>query len=71
MSRKDLFKDKTYDDITKLMVKCKCGSSTTIANKKGYRVCKRCKNLVFVNIHIEHQYRKDEFKKRLRRKLNE
>lgn len=66
-----VFKDKTYDDLTKLTVKCKCGNSTTIANKKGYRVCRWCKNLVFADKHIEQQYRKDEFKKRLRRKLNE
>lgn len=69
--RKDHFHDEYYDSVEKLSVKCKCGHNITIANEKGYRVCRWCKHLVFANEEIERRYRQDEFKKRLRRKLNE
>lgn len=71
MKRKDHFKDDTYNTLNKLSVKCKCGHNITICNSKGYRVCIWCKHLVFANKQIEERCRKDEFKKRLRRKLNE
>ena len=69
--RRDYFRDETYQIREKLSVKCKCGHNITINNAKGYKVCMWCKRLVFANEEIERNYRQDEFKKRMRRKLNE
>lgn len=66
-----LWDDSIYNKLTDISVKCKCGHTMLIINKKGRMICKHCQNMVFVNKKLETEYRKNEFKKRLRRKLNE
>lgn len=51
--------------------KCKCGHTMLITSKDGKDICRWCHNYAFINEDAERKYRQEEFKKTLRRELNE
>ena len=52
--------DKVYEDKQKYRVKCKCGHTCTILDKKGYQICSWCHKFVFINPKVEFEYRMKE-----------
>lgn len=63
--------EKQHKFYTEHRTLCKCGHSLLIYTKDGKAICKKCHRYVFANEEIERKYRREEFKKTLKRRLNE
>lgn len=61
--------EKKYKYFTDNSIKCKCGHSLLITSKDGKALCTHCHRYVFANEEIERNYRREEFKKTIRREL--
>lgn len=64
-----MMKDEKYDNYAKFNAKCQCGHSVLIFNKKGYRECKHCGRLIFINKRYEMKYKQREMVAKLKRDL--
>ena len=63
--------EKNAKHFTEHSTKCRCGHTMLIVSKDGKALCTHCHNYVFINEDVEKKYRLEEFKKTLRRELNE
>lgn len=59
-----------YEEKQKYRVYCKCGHTNTIINKRGYKLCSWCHNLVFKDKQTEFKYRLRQNIIKEKRKLN-
>lgn len=59
------------NDITKSRIKCSCGHSVLIPNKKDKCICSWCGNYVFKNKQAEFKYKFKEKLMKEKRKENE
>lgn len=61
--------EELFHERQKYQVKCKCGHTCTILNKRGYQICSWCHNYCFINPKVEFEYRMKE--KQIREKREE